>query len=294
MSDFRRSDDLAADEVDRRLIAAVRDAYLEPGLPPVGPELTEVFARGLTGREAVLPAAPTWAPGATAGPARGRRRGLAWGLRSRAAFLALGAAAVSVNLVGVGAAGLLPGPLQSGFERVTESVGIEVPGSSSRAGGGGRADRLRPPASTSRRGGPGAEPGRTGGAATPGATDREADLPGTGGRSDPAQPGGGPSSRPADAPPTATTSTSTSVPGGRRDPTPGADTNKPPSPSTTMPCPPVSAPPLSALPPVTAPGGGPVPPGVGQVTPPGASACTTTTTRAGREPAQPPGRGARP
>ncbi|HEX2047013.1 MAG TPA: hypothetical protein VHF27_04560 [Acidimicrobiales bacterium] len=293
MSDFRRSDDLAADEVDRRLIAALQDACLEPGLPPARPELAEVFARGVTDREGVVPPA-VWVPDPAPGPGPGRRGRLAWGLRSRAACLALGTAVVSVNLVGVGSAGLLPGPLQSGFERVTESVGIEVPASSTRTGEG-RTRRGRPPAST-RRGDPRADPGRTAGMAPPGASGQDAIPPAPGGTSDGGQTGPGVGPRPTGPPPTTTTSTSTSVPGDRGNPGPGGGTNTPTSTtSTTMPCPPGSGPPASTVPPLTLPDGAPVPgPGVGEPTRPGPSACTTTTTRAPRQSPTPPGRGARP
>jgi hypothetical protein len=105
-----------------RLLAAfvddVRRRYAGGPAPTVGPALAEVLATG-TGT-APAPTTPAVLPDPPAGGF------VAW-LSGRRPRLALGAAVASLSFLGVGAAGALPGPAQSAFERTADAVGIRLP-----------------------------------------------------------------------------------------------------------------------------------------------------------------------
>jgi hypothetical protein len=120
MNDEPRDGDLDPlfDEAARQVGDALRAAYVSDELPGVGSELAAVFVHGLPGGTVVRPLVPQVGH---------RGSALSRLLRAKGARIALGAAVVSVNLVGVGAAGLLPGPVQTSFERATDSVGLELP-----------------------------------------------------------------------------------------------------------------------------------------------------------------------
>jgi hypothetical protein len=112
--------DLLSDPGSREVVDLLRGAYVRTELPTAGPELAAVFRSGLLNPESE-PSQGVVAGVDPRGPFRRRV------LRRRGARLALGIAAVLVNLVGVGSAGLLPGPAQTVFEKATESVGVELP-----------------------------------------------------------------------------------------------------------------------------------------------------------------------
>lgn len=114
--------DLGNDEALRAFVDDVRSAYAFGPPPRIGPRLSAVLTRGLGPEgEAERPlAAPT------AHPARRTWR-LAGRLQGRRARLGLGAAVASLTFLGTGAAGALPGPAQSAFERTAAVVGIELP-----------------------------------------------------------------------------------------------------------------------------------------------------------------------
>jgi hypothetical protein len=105
-----------------RLVAAfvddVRRRYAVGPAPRVGPALAEVLATG-TGT-APAPTTPAVLPDPPAGGF------VAW-LSGRRPRLALGAAVASLSFLGVGAAGALPEPAQSAFERTADAVGIRLP-----------------------------------------------------------------------------------------------------------------------------------------------------------------------
>lgn len=64
-------------------------------------------------------------------------------LQSAKARVVLGVGVVSVGLFSTGAAGALPGPAQSAFERAATAVGIELPGAARDSEGApGRSDRV--------------------------------------------------------------------------------------------------------------------------------------------------------
>ncbi|MDQ3980300.1 MAG: hypothetical protein M3314_12220, partial [Actinomycetota bacterium] len=113
--------DLVEDDGTRAALEAVRAAYVSDDLPRVGVQLAAVFTNGLPAHPGPIrpPAAERPAP---AGTERRRR----W-LPSKALLAGLGATVVAVNLTAVGSAGWLPGPLQTSFEKVTRSIGVDVP-----------------------------------------------------------------------------------------------------------------------------------------------------------------------
>ncbi|MDP9006579.1 MAG: hypothetical protein M3N15_06685 [Actinomycetota bacterium] len=140
--------ELADDEELAALVQEIR-AFASGPAPQARPALMAVLTHGLGGLpdHAAAPVAPP--PPATA------RRRLAERLQSARARLVLGAGVVSVGFLSTGAAGALPGPAQSAFERAATAVGIELPeaardgegapGPSGRApelpaGGGGQED----------------------------------------------------------------------------------------------------------------------------------------------------------
>ncbi|MDP9006894.1 MAG: hypothetical protein M3N15_08270 [Actinomycetota bacterium] len=128
---------------DERLAAVVEEirVYATGPAPAVGPVLMAVLAQGLgAGSGRVARPLPAPAPSAP-------RRRLARRLQAGRARLVLGAAVASVGFLSTGAAGALPGPAQSAFERAAIAAGIDLPEAS--------------------RGTDGA----------PGSTDRRADLP---------------------------------------------------------------------------------------------------------------------
>jgi hypothetical protein len=174
MTDQRRDDafDAVDDAANRHVVEMVRAAYRSDRLPQVGSELASVFTHGLPDhRPAEQPMAPPSAwpvlrPAAVPEPPARRASVFRRLVTSKAAVLTLGATAISVNLVGVGSAGLLPRPLQSGFERVTESVGIEIPRpTGTEPGGSGTTARPgeSPVGSKTGAGTPGRRPGGSGG-----------------------------------------------------------------------------------------------------------------------------------
>jgi hypothetical protein len=117
-----RDDDLDLTEDDAALavVEAVRTAYVSDDLPRVGIQLAAVFANGLPAHPG--PARPAAERPVAVGTEKRRR----W-LPSKALLTGLGATVVAVNLAGVGSAGWLPGPLQTSFEKVTRSIGVDVP-----------------------------------------------------------------------------------------------------------------------------------------------------------------------
>ncbi len=102
----------------------LRRSYTLGPPPRVGPALAEVLAAGTRTAAADGPipvAVPERAPGGFLGRLQGRR--------SR---LALGAAVASLTFLGVGAAGALPGPAQSAFDRSADAVGVTLPAAGTR------------------------------------------------------------------------------------------------------------------------------------------------------------------
>lgn len=122
MTDDRLFRDLEVDEGEpvADLLRTLGATYVRDELPRVGSELAAAFTEGLAGAPR-----PDTAPVGTA-PARRVRSPFRWAT----ARIALGGAAVFVNLVGVGSAGWLPGPVQTAFERAATSVGVDVPAAS--------------------------------------------------------------------------------------------------------------------------------------------------------------------
>ncbi len=112
--------ELADDEELAALVQEIR-AFASGPAPQARPALMAVLTHGLGG----LPdhaAAPVVPPP----PATPRRR-LVERLQSARARLVLGVGVVSVGFLSTGAAGALPGPAQSAFERAATAVGIELP-----------------------------------------------------------------------------------------------------------------------------------------------------------------------
>lgn len=103
------------------LIDDLRAAYASGPPPEAGPLLSTVLTQGVGGL------APTAERSCPPGDLT-RRQPVGPGLRRHRARLALGALAASVTLVGGGAAGALPGPVQGAFERTADAVGIPLPG----------------------------------------------------------------------------------------------------------------------------------------------------------------------
>lgn len=159
MTMFHYFDDpeLAGDEELAALIQEVRCSAMGPA-PEARPQLLAVLTKGLGGCPELVTAPPAVAP-----PPRSRpRRRLADRLQGTRARLALAAAVASVSFLGTGAAGALPGPAQSAFERTASAVGVELPST-----GGGNEDtpvRARPspgtPSAEEDRGGVGSDGGR--------------------------------------------------------------------------------------------------------------------------------------
>lgn len=108
---------------DERLAAVVEEIrlYATGPAPAVGPVLMAVLAQGLGARSGRV-ARPLPAPA----PSAPRRR-LVRRLQPGRARLVLGAAVASVGFLSTGAAGALPGPAQSAFERAAIAAGIELP-----------------------------------------------------------------------------------------------------------------------------------------------------------------------
>lgn len=115
--------DLAVDDQLRAFVDDLRSTYVFGPPPETTARLATVLARGLAGggvpdeRLAAVP--PPAQPIA--------RRTLADWLQSRRLRLGLGAAAAGLTIFSTGAAGALPGPVQSVFERSVEVVGIDLP-----------------------------------------------------------------------------------------------------------------------------------------------------------------------
>lgn len=185
MTDDRHLDDLETDdETTISVVNSLRAAYVRAELPVVGPALAEVFRSGLVDAD---PMPAPWPDGDRQG------RSQHWRLRSRAGRLVLGLAAVSVNLVGVGSAGLLPGPAQTAFEKAADSAGIELPESTRSTPSPGRSGDGR--GTPDRRSGSGRSPATT--AAVPGSEDLQGRNEQNRGPDDRARTGLGPSSPPS-------------------------------------------------------------------------------------------------
>lgn len=102
----------------------VRRAYTGPP-PQVGPALAEVLVSG-TGTAAADRRVPVVVPDRAGGGFLAR-------LGGRRPRVALSAAVASLTFLGVGAAGALPGPAQSAFDRAADAIGVRLPA----AGAGG-------------------------------------------------------------------------------------------------------------------------------------------------------------
>ncbi len=116
-------DDLDVDDGLRALLADLRSAYADGPAPVITTRLASVLERGLAGG---------LAPGGHPAPVVPRvgprsRPPLVDRLQSRRLRLGLGAAVAGLTVFGTGAAGALPGTVQSAFERTVEVVGIELP-----------------------------------------------------------------------------------------------------------------------------------------------------------------------
>lgn len=115
---------LAADHDLHGLVEELRSIYTFGPPPEPGVRLAAVLARGLrpgTGLDEQTAIAPV--PLVVTRP---RRRGTAR-LQGRRARLGLAAAVAGLSVLGTGAAGALPGPVQSAFERAVEAVGLDLP-----------------------------------------------------------------------------------------------------------------------------------------------------------------------
>ena len=102
----------------------LRRSYTLGPPPRVGPALAEVMAAGTRTAAADGPI-PVAVPERDAGGFLAR-------LQGRRPRLALGAAVASLTFLGVGAAGALPGPAQSAFDRSADAVGITLPAAGTR------------------------------------------------------------------------------------------------------------------------------------------------------------------
>ena len=102
----------------------LRRSYTVGPPPRVGPALAEVLEAGTRTAAADGPV-----PGAVSERAGG---GLLGRLQGRRPRLALGAAVASLTFLGVGAAGALPGPAQSAFDRSADAVGVSLPAAGTR------------------------------------------------------------------------------------------------------------------------------------------------------------------
>ena len=291
--------ELVGDEATRAALDALRAAYVSAELPKVGLPLAAVFVDGLPGRGGVTPpvgerapekagepvawpvAPPAPAPAPEpAGEPRARRWLGRWVAPSKSSLTGLAAAAVAINLVAVGSAGLLPRPLQSSFERVTRSVGLEIPeadGVDHRAGDDQqRRGTVGEPGTQTQAGG--APGGQAAGPPAPSqGNPQTGQAPGKGGRND-RSPGSAPRSgsttprviavpttRPQDAKGAGESSTASTVPCVTTTVPP---TTAPPGTTTTVAT--LPPPPTTTTPPIAgdAPAGVPGPPGTLPVTPP--------------------------
>ncbi len=115
--------DLAVDDQLRAFVDEVRSSYAFGPPPETGARLATVLARGLAGE-----VASDQHPGAVPSPVEPRsRQPLADRVQDWRIRLGLGAAVAGLTFFGTGAAGALPGPVQSVFERTVEVVGIDLP-----------------------------------------------------------------------------------------------------------------------------------------------------------------------
>ncbi len=115
--------DLAVDDQLRAFVDEVRSSYAFGPPPETGARLATVLARGLAGE-----VASDQHPRAVPSPVEPRsRQPLADRVQDWRIRLGLGAAVAGLTFFGTGAAGALPGPVQSVFERTVEVVGIELP-----------------------------------------------------------------------------------------------------------------------------------------------------------------------
>lgn len=117
-------DDLAVDDQLRAFLADLRSAYAHGPAPVTTTRLASVLERGLAGGGVAPDGLPAAVP-PRVGPRS--RQPLVDRLQSRRLRLGLGAAVAGLTVFGTGAAGALPGPVQSVFERTVEVVGIELP-----------------------------------------------------------------------------------------------------------------------------------------------------------------------
>ena len=120
-------DELGPDGEDLLTVFAdgLRQSYTLGPPPRVGPALAEVLAAG-TRRAAADGPVPVAVPERATDGLLGR-------LQGRRPRLALGAAVASLTFLGVGAAGALPGPAQSAFDRSADAVGVTLPAAGTRA-----------------------------------------------------------------------------------------------------------------------------------------------------------------
>ncbi len=115
--------DLAVDDQLRAFVDEVRSCYAFGPPPETGARLATVLARGLAGE-----VASDQHPGAVPSPVEPRsRQPLADRVQDWRIRLGLGAAVAGLTFFGTGAAGALPAPVQSVFERTVEAVGIDLP-----------------------------------------------------------------------------------------------------------------------------------------------------------------------
>ena len=241
--DHSRDIDGAGDERLQGFVADLRSLYAFGPPPQVGPRLSAVLTGGLgaAGQRADAPAnSAERVPGRPVGGGDGPRWLAGW-LQGRRTRIGLGAAVASLTLLGTGAAGALPGPAQSAFERTVGAViDLPVPARPS--------EPSRSPAT-----GPGTDPGRPDGAGPRGSTDAGGppeSLPLTPDRRErgvgvPTAPGGLPGSA------------GDRVPAGNGPP-------RTPSPAPPVDLPGPAAPPVDPGPPAERPGAGPAEvPGLG-------------------------------
>lgn len=175
-------DELQGDDVLRAFADDLR-VYASGPPPVIRPDLAAILATGTEG------AALRPDPGVVLSPRveSGRRR-LGDRLQGRRGRLALGAAVLSLTVLGTGGAGALPGPAQAAFVRAADSVGIELPDEARR--GQTPPDEPSPVAPADPRGTDGP------------ADDRPVPSPQDESRPDPAPEPGPPSSVPANTPST--------------------------------------------------------------------------------------------
>lgn len=222
--------------------------------PPPSPALAALLRQGTPpqalGDVAAVPAPP-------------RRGSLLRRWQGRVAVSALGLAIGLTGMVGAGAAGLLPGPVERFVAGLVETLTpLQLPddGATARRGGGQTtpAPGLGGPATTVSGGGAGGPdggpltPGGAGSGSGPGVTTGSGTGPGSGGAPNPVAPGQGPSSGPGPRGPipgitAPTVTTPTTLPTGRLPTAP--TTTAPTLPSVTTP----TIPPVPTTLPVTQP-----------------------------------------